>query len=117
MAKDPKQSVEHVHTNRTSRVAETELVSELEALKIPRVRTYSVYGAEEGQATGVYAWDDTARPDEYEHKALTEKQAAKVEEAIRDHVAPAVLTPVEMIDGMELSAADKSALKGLLGVG
>jgi hypothetical protein len=116
MAKDRRQTVEHIHTDRAGRVDEAQLVEELEALKNPRVRTYSVYGGEEGQATGVYAWDDKAPPGEYHHKALTDKQAEKVEKTILDHVAPAVLTRSAMIDGMDISVGDRATLKGLLGV-
>jgi hypothetical protein len=44
----------------------TQLVAELEALAIPGVRTYSVFGAS-SEEVGVYPWSDLAPVGEYRH--------------------------------------------------
>lgn len=64
---------------------QSQLVTELHALAIPGVRTYSIFGRP-GECAGVYAWDDSAPPGEYHHILLSTTEQQRVRDAILAHV-------------------------------
>lgn len=76
----------------------TKLVDELVALAIPGVRTYSVVGPPD-VCEGVYAWDDAAPPDTFEHLAVDASAAKVVRATVAGHIPDKPLVPVlERID-------------------
>lgn len=62
-----------------------QLVTELNALAIPGVRTYSAFGRP-GECAGVYAWDDSAPLGEFWHILLSTAEQQRVQGAILAHV-------------------------------
>ncbi len=61
-----------------------QLISELEALIIPQVRTYSIIGSND-ICNGVYAWSDLAPTGTYEHMELSAENEQLIISTINAH--------------------------------
>jgi hypothetical protein len=79
------------------------LITELEALAIEGVRTFSVIGAGD-DCHGVYAWRDDAPVGEYHHIALSDAEKQRVADVVAAHTFVPPVDPDE-----ELALAIESA--------
>lgn len=89
---------------------EAKLIAELEALGIPNVRTYSVFGRP-GECVGVYAWRDDAPIGEYHHAELSEEDATAVRQAIEVHHSGAPVDPIDTVTTAIVEATSLDELK------
>jgi hypothetical protein len=87
----------------SKKVTRDKLITELETLAIPNVRTFSVIGAGD-ECSGVYAWDANAPVGEYQHITLSDAEKQRVADAVAAHTYVAPVDPDE-----ELALAIESA--------